>query len=418
MSQLLKEVRKSDNLYDAWRKVRSNIVASGNEKFRHEIREIDLNPIRYIRRIQDKLQKNIFEFKPQRGSHKMGRPIVISPIENRIVQRAILNVLQSEKIKTKELLGKLPEIISTPTSIGGVPKGGVYKGIELVKAAIEAGATHYLKSDIKKFFVQIPKDVILSKIEYETKDKLFTVFFEKSLSTELENEEEIKELIHLFPIDNTGVPQGSSLSAIAGNILLNEFDTELNNNGITLIRYIDDFVILGKEEKNLRIVYKKSVKLLKKFGMDAYNPDTDKEKAGIGRIDKGFDFLGCHIIGKSISPSKKSKVKLIENITQTLKDGNSRIKKYHTDNKTRRAEETFIQTINQIDRKIRGWGDSFNFSNDTLPFIHLDKKLKSIIGDFIGSNLKVMSNLTHEQRFRSYGIALLQDTPPRKEPSF
>ena len=51
---------------------------------------------------------------------------------------------------------------------------------------------------------------------------------EHAIATELENADEVKEWIHLFPQEDIGVPQGSSLSAVAGNIVLRDFDKTLN----------------------------------------------------------------------------------------------------------------------------------------------------------------------------------------------
>ena len=89
------EVRRMENLYRAFTVVRSNINASGRAEFRAKIQEVSKNPVPYLKRIQGDLQKRKFVFEPQQGVPQVKasgktRPLVVSPVRNRIVQRAIL----------------------------------------------------------------------------------------------------------------------------------------------------------------------------------------------------------------------------------------------------------------------------------------------------------------------------------------
>ena len=115
------------NLYKAFVTVRSNVNASGRKEFKADVKQISENPITHLRRIQTQLQKKCFNFGKQHGVLKIKatgktRPIVVSPISNRIVQRAILNILQSEDTQVASRLGKIGEVLRTPTSVGGVPE--------------------------------------------------------------------------------------------------------------------------------------------------------------------------------------------------------------------------------------------------------------------------------------------------------
>src|SRR5659263_101520 len=90
-------VRSRQVLYGSWRKVRENGLRSLSKDTREKTKTFDIDSHRYIRRIEDHLRKKIFKFAPQTGivvrkSGKKPRPLVVSPIPNRIVQRAILDV--------------------------------------------------------------------------------------------------------------------------------------------------------------------------------------------------------------------------------------------------------------------------------------------------------------------------------------
>lgn len=410
LNDLLLEVRRLDNLYNAWSSVRANIMASHKSRLKSQLSEISKNPIKYLRKIQKSLQKKTFEFSLQHGILKDGkRPLVIAPIENRIVQRAILNVLQSEKKSIKSKLGKIPEVLNTQTSIGGIPKKGVPDAIKLIQNAIENGSTHYLRSDIEKFFTKIPKNIIFRFILEQTNDQFFSKFFEAALSTELDNEDEIKEFIHLFPINDTGVPQGSSLSALAGNIVLQEFDREMNGRGITTIRYIDDFVILGNNQKSVRKAFNSAIKILNEIGMHAYDPQENAEKASIGTINNGFDFLGCTVKPHSVSPSSEAKTKFIKNIRDTLKNTDKEIEKFFDGTQKRKTGDVYIQCLTKIDKKIKGWADAFIFCDDTLYRSQMDIEIDKIITKYRNLFFKKINSLSVDQKRRMLGITLLKD---------
>ena len=412
------DVRGMTNLYKAFAIVRSNVNASGRKEFKAQVKQISEDPLPYLRRIQTQLKNGSFVFDKQHGVLKKKptgktRPIVVSPINNRIVQRAILNILQREDKRLACLLGEIGNALRTSTSVGGIPGRGVSYGINLVNHAIKDGATHYLRSDIREFFTKIPKLQVVDFVRNQTGDDKFAALFEQAMATELENADEIKDWLHLFPLEDIGVPQGSSLSAFAGNVVLRDFDQRLNGRNITTIRYIDDFVILGQSEKDVQAAFASATSILKGLGMEAYKPDERTDKSKVGQVSDGFDFLGCCIKANSVMPSRKSKQKFLEEIRGTLKDGRRAIKTYASSDKKRRAEEAFVQVLARVDRKIRGWGDAFSFTNDRLTFHQLDSKISQLLTEFFEGHVSrfMKSTVLDDRIRRALGIALLKDTP-------
>ncbi len=80
-------------------------------------------------------------------------PLMIDPFEDRIVQRAILNVLQgATKIKAVQ------DVLTKPTSIGDIPGRGLDHPIQLIQARFDAGDVFFAGSDISAFFTRIPRD--------------------------------------------------------------------------------------------------------------------------------------------------------------------------------------------------------------------------------------------------------------------
>jgi len=417
---LYSAVRTIDNIYRAWATVRGNVIASGQEKFKVEVKKISENPIPYLRRIQSQLQDESFRFIAQHGGLKKKssgkvRPLVISPIANRVVQRAILNILQSENENLIVKLGKIPTALRTATSVGGIPKRGVAYGVNLIQEAIKSGATHYIRSDIRDFFTQVPKPQVIEFVRSQTQDEKLTALFRQALSTELDNAEEIKEYLYLFPTDDIGVPQGSSLSAFAGNVVLQDFDARMNGRNINTIRYIDDFVILGFSENAVKSAFESAQQILASIKMKAYGPQENPQKSKMGEIKDGFDFLGCSIKANGVSPSAKSKEKILADIRKSVGYVDYIMQKLGKEKTQRRAEDAYIQTLARIDRKIRGWGDAFSFCDVRLPFHQLDDEITKILDDFDAKAQRTFQGLTVDQKRRAKGLALLRDTPPLKE---
>lgn len=213
----------------------------------------------------------------------------------------------------------------------------------------------------------------------------------------------------MFPSDEVGVPQGSSLSAFAGNIVLRDFDRKLNGRGISTIRYIDDFVILGPNERYVRKAFEQGCMILSSLQMTAYAPWENSEKATMGKIEDGIDFLGCHLNAQGVMPSRHAQRKFIKDLQITIRRAKTGIRRFSNVRLQRRAEDTYLQTLTRIDRKIRGWGDSYGFATLRQPFRQLDPPIDVLIDDFGTWFEGCVAGRENQTRRRMLGVALLAD---------
>ena len=92
----------------------------------------------------------------------------------------------------------------------------------------------------------------METVSAETNDEDLIALFRTALDVHLANKDELVGYAQLFPSGGIGVAQGSSLSAFASNVLLYDLDHELNELGVTAVRYIDDIFIVSKTEKSTR----------------------------------------------------------------------------------------------------------------------------------------------------------------------
>lgn len=408
-----------NTLWGAWISIRSKALHSKNPKTSSDARRIDQNPFGALRSLQEDLRHGRFEFEPQKGvlsprEGKAPRPLVISPIRNRIVQRAILDTIQCEKLSIRRRLGTIPTVLETKTSVGGLPGRGSPDAVRLIRSAIADGAKSFVRSDIKDFFTRVRTAALISDIRETTGDDEFTNLIEAGLQVELANADrpDIKEWYRLFPDGTTGVPQGSSLSAFCANYVLKRLDDELNQNAVTMVRYIDDFVILGSDEPTVSSAWATAQTILSEANLEVHEPTPGGSKASMGMVDDGFEFLSYRFRGKQIGLSKDAKGRLLGSVDAVVSRTKQNIMG-HT-NEPRRAENRLAQGMVEIDRLVRGWGDSFRDVDQRLEFKQLDEKISERIRDVLGWYSGQIAGLEPTQRSRALGIALLYDTPHRE----
>jgi RNA-directed DNA polymerase len=254
---------------------------------------------------------------------------------------------------------------------------------------------------------------VIGFIRANVQDDQFAKLFEQALETELSNPEELREMLALFPGPETGVAQGALLSVLAGNIVMRRFDEVLNTGDISMIRYLDDFVILAADVATVEKAFSLAQAELARLGMDCYAPGDGSQKAFIGKVADGFDFLGCRIHPDGVSPSRKNQRKLLRDVQSTIREAKKEILAFKEDDtRRRRMEPAYLQALSQIDRKLRGWGDVYRFVSNRVPFSQMDAAIDRMLEDFRLWFSRQTKETDLRVRRRMSGVALLSDTPP------
>lgn len=418
---LYDRVRDRQVLLRAWRVIRANGERSGNRQTRLAIKAFDENLIANLDNIQRKLKQQQFRFDPAlgvtppKGKNKPGqkRAIVIASVKDRIVQRAILDVIGSYCTAPVVI-----DLLNTPTSVGGVPGRGIGHALALIESALHHGAGYVIRSDIKNFFPSFPRSNVLDYMRANVHDDAFNNLFERAITVELSNRAALGDDASLFPLGEDGVAQGSPLSVLAGNVVLREFDAKMNGRGVTCVRYIDDFLILARNRAAAEKALAAGLALLKDLGLQAYSPDDGTGKAAAGLASASYDFLGYKIVRGLNPPSDASCRKLIAKVEEEIMEGKKWIsRRARLDEPDVRVRQCYLQTLTNIDSILRGWAGAFQHSQSSQSFLALDSRIDVILAAFdlwFGKTIDGRPGHVHR---RAMGMRLLSDTKPTPLPA-
>ncbi|MBB2969771.1 reverse transcriptase domain-containing protein [Mesorhizobium sp. RMAD-H1] len=389
-SRLMRIVQSKTALERAWRVIQENAQTSTSDEVKAEVQQFSENATANINALSAKLSGRSFKFPKARGipiakqnpdgtkNKNKIRPIVLAPLPSRIVQRTILEALGT--------VAALQPYAENEYSFGGIRKkhkdglAAVPAAVEAVLKAIGGGATHVAFADIRAFFTKIPKPVVTKIVADATADPEFMSLFEDAIRVELENMAELKEKVHDFPIEAIGVAQGNSLSPLLGNILLHDFDRQMNAGDCTCIRYIDDFIILAPSAAAAKAKMRLAVRLLSNFEMTLSEEKSTREPIAI--TDK-FDFLGIEFNNGLLRPSQKAILKLESNVKARFNQSLQAMRGTKSGQQMPKRH-SLIATLNRVDGIIRGWGKHYKFCNDNALFQRIDSRLQTSIRQFIG----------------------------------
>ena len=317
-----------------------------------------------------------YSFSPARGiaiakKGKPGRvrPIVISRVEDRIVQRCVLDALTSDVAISSQAF--------QPLSFGGIRKraddelAGVPAAIRQLIDLVAAGASHIMVADIEGFFTRISKSRCLSMIRQFSNDEPFLALLEKAIAVDLENARQLWRLKSEFPYGDIGVAQGNCLSPFLGNLLLSEFDKRMNHADCHCIRYIDDIIIVAPSGRAASSRYRLAKRLLGELGMDFA---ADKSSKLPIHVAQPFEYLGIEFSPEGIRPARKSRRSIVLRVEEVAAESLLAIRKAGGLSSFD-ARFSIPKTLTRISGMAKGWAHHYPFCNDYRTIQSVDERI-------------------------------------------
>jgi len=161
--------------------------------------------------------------KPKSNGKK--RLLGIPTATDRLVQQAIAQVLQP-----------VFETTFQPHSYGFRPGRNAHQAVKQSLANINEGYQDIVDIDLKSFFDEVDHAILLELVYKRVKCRMTLTLIRSFLRAPI-------AINGKWHKRRKGIPQGSPLSPLLSNILLNELDKELEKRGHRYVRYADDFSI-------------------------------------------------------------------------------------------------------------------------------------------------------------------------------
>jgi RNA-directed DNA polymerase len=239
---------------------------------------------------------------PKPGSTEK-RPLGIPSVRDRVVQTALLHVLEP-----------IYDSTFAEHSYGFRHGRGCHHALERIEALLKEGYVHVVDADLKSYFDTIPKDRLMSRMRERLSDSRVLRLVEQFL------EQGVMDGLREWTPEK-GTPQGAVISPLLANVYLNPLDHLMAEAGIAMIRYADDFVILCRSREDAERALAMVLQWVEENGLQLH---PTKTKIVDARTD-GFDFLGYTFRGNLRLPRKKSLGKLKDSIRAKTRrtNGNS-----------------------------------------------------------------------------------------------
>ncbi len=160
-----------------------------------------------------------------------------------------------------------------------------------------------------------------------------------------------------FEKTTKGCPQGSPLSPLLSNIVLNELDHELEERNLGYARWADDFVIVVRSQRAARRVIEGTIRFLE----EELGLAVNEEKSGVAPI-KEITFVGFQILRGKLRVSNRARNRFTERV-RALTRRNNPLSMY--------------QVIYELSEYLRGWVGYFGVQEFKYLFRNLDAWIRS-----------------------------------------
>lgn len=342
-------------LAESWKRVKANGGSAGIDGI--TIKMIEESGVEeFLKNISEELRQQTYQASAVKRvwipkSNGGQRPLGIPTLKDRVAQMACVLVIEP-----------IFEADFEEHSYGFRPKRSAHDAITKIKEHLKSGKTEVYDADLSKYFDTIPHDKLMIVLNERIKDQRLLKLIKKWLKAPVYDEGQYTGGKN----NKVGTPQGGVISPLLSNLYLHLLDKIVNMTTsifkrlqIAMVRYADDFVLMGKKLKE------EALDKLRKV-LDRMELKLNEEKSQqLNAKETPFNFLGFVFRydesfknpqgGKfwNVKPSEKSNGKIRDKIRETLKQ------------KGHYNPEALVSELNAI---VRGWLNYFEIKGVSYPY--------------------------------------------------
>jgi group II intron reverse transcriptase/maturase len=344
---MIEQVLNRRNVMRAYRQVVSNKGSAGVDGM--SVNDLYQHLTKNRERIESELRQG--KYLPQAilgveipKSNGKTRLLGIPTVTDRLLQQAVAQVIAIRF-----------EMDFEDYSYGFRPNRNAQQAVLKAQEYINAGYHHIVDIDLKSFFDEVDHCILLQLLYRKVKCPLTLRLIRKWLRAPILINGKLTKR-------RKGVPQGSPLSPLLSNIMLNELDKEMEKQGLRYVRYADDFSIYTKSNYAAR----KTGNSIFLFLKNKLKLPINREKSGI-RKPVNFTLLGFGFVPTYVK-GDKGKYQLV------VSDKSWKLLKQKLKTITRKTTPcAFDERIQRIKEVQRGWLGYFRMAS-------IQGKLKDLDG--------------------------------------
>ena len=306
-----------------------------------------------LRQLKKDVESWTYEPKPVRrveipkssgnGIRKLGIPTV----RDRTLHAAI-----------KAVLEPILDPVFSEHSYGFRPGKNQRQAVEAAQQVVQSGKEYIVDIDLDSFFDRIHHDKLISRLGLIVRDKRVLRLIGIILRSGIMGDGLVKPT-------SEGSVQGSPLSPLLSNVVLDELDKELERRGLAFCRFADDQQIFVKSQKAAERV----MHTVTKFIENKLKLKVNCEKSKVA-LSKKVKFLGLTIVAGTIAISPQSMQKARDRVKELIPRG------------------TFLsmeQSIERINKWYVGWANYYSMTQYPYQLLtieaHVRRRLRSRIVD-------------------------------------
>jgi RNA-directed DNA polymerase len=276
--------------------------------------------------------------KPSGGLRMLGVPTAL----DRLIQQALLQVLTP-----------VFEPHFSERSFGFRPGRSPHQAVECARQSIVDGAAWVVDVDLDAFFDRVQHDALMARVARRVDDKQVLRLLRRCLGVGIMAD-------GVRQASEEGTPQGSPLSPLLANVMLDDLDWELARRGHRFVRYADDLMVyVGSERAGQRVLesivqsVEKRLKLRVNRRKSAVAPATRRPFLGFGFFHRDGQ------VKVRVDPEARKRAK-------------DRLRKLTS----RRWGVSMERRIRELNRFTVGWTAYFAYAETPRPFADLDEWLR------------------------------------------